>query len=49
MYFSIFSGVVVTISEFDRITELTESCFPVYDFRGKYIGYIEDEKIHLNK
>lgn len=41
-FFSKSSGVVVKISEFDRTTEITETMYPIYNYAGNYIGYVEN-------
>ena len=46
-FFSKTSGVVVSISEFDRTELITKDTYPVYNYAGGYIGYVDHGKIIL--
>lgn len=46
-YFSKNSGVVVSISEFDRTEEITKETYPIYNYIGGYIGYVDHGKVFL--
>lgn len=46
-YFSKSSGVVVSISEFDRTEEITRDVYPIYNYVGGYIGYVDHGNVVL--
>lgn len=48
-FFSKSSGVVVTISEFDRTEEITKDMYPIYNYAGAYIGHVDHGKVILKE
>ncbi|MDD4440010.1 MAG: hypothetical protein PHS04_18550 [Tissierellia bacterium] len=48
-YFSKSTGVVVTIPEFDRTEPITCDMYPIYNYAGCYIGYVDHGNVVLKE
>lgn len=46
-FFSKSSGIVVSIPEFDRTEEITVDVYPIYNYVGGYIGYVDHGNVFL--